>query len=209
MHADPFAPAALNPIPRSAPVGGGGDPSPPQPPLDDFAELAPSNVVARCDPEALPVLACDLGTHFGWALRTSACITSGTLNLTERARETRGDRLLRLWRWLHNVQRAQPLSLVAYELVQHMGDKQRLAAHCYAQFQAVLLMFAARNEIPVVDVHTGTLKKAITGRGSHPKGTGKDAMQAAVMALGYTPDSYDEADAIGVLHWAINIRGRA
>lgn len=179
--ADPFAPAVLRAVPES---------------------LGESNVLERANLFAKPVLAIDIGTHLGWALRTSTCVTSGTLNLAERARETRGDRLLRLWRWLHRIQTATPLALLAYELVQHMGTNQRLAAHCYAQFQAVVLTFAARHQIPVKEVHTGTLKKAIAGRGSFPKGQAKEAVKAAIIARGYTPDTYDEADALAVLEWA-------
>lgn len=165
-------------------------------------------ILARADPNALPVLALDLGTTTGWAHRTSRCVTSGTMNWTERRGETRGDRLWRFWKWMRDTHAATPLSLIAYEMVQHMGDKQRLAAHCWAQFQAVVLTFAACKGIPVVDIHTGTLKKAVTGRGSHPKGTGKDAMIAAVRALGFAPEDHNEADALAVLHWATNLRGK-
>lgn len=162
------------------------------------------------DPTALPVLALDLGNLTGYAYRTSACVTSGTMNWSLRRGETHGMRLLRIWRWLHRIHEATPLALIAYERVAHMGPRQMLAAHAWAQYQGVVEMFAARKEIPIRSVHTGTLKKAITGRGSFKKTEtqtaseiGKSAMMASAMAAGYAPTSYDEADALGVLIWCI------
>lgn len=189
--ADPFAPTALRAVPE---------------PL-----FHSENVIERRDPFALPVLCLDLGASMGFAYRTSACVTSGVMNWNLRARETHGKRLLRIWRWLHAVHRATPLSLIAYEIVHHMGAKQVMAAHAWAQYQGVVEMFAARHEIRVKTVAVATLKKAITGRGSkHPRAEGqtgsdaaKEAMMAAVIAQGFKPDSHDEADALGVLLWAI------
>lgn len=167
---------------------------------DDF------RLLERATPDALPVLALDLGTDMGWAIGTDASVASGCANWTERRGETRGGRLYRLWRCLQDTHTAERLSLIAYELVEHAGPKQRIAAHCWAQFQAVVLMFAASREIPVVGVNVSTLKKAVTGRGRHPKGTGKDAMIAAVRGLGFDPADHNEADALAVLHWATKLR---
>ncbi|MCC6380613.1 MAG: crossover junction endodeoxyribonuclease RuvC [Burkholderiales bacterium] len=143
------------------------------------------------------ILAIDVGTSMGFALATQTYIASGTKSWTERKDETRGDRLYRFYRWL-NAMRGERLDLVAYELVRGHGPGQILAAHCYAQFEGVLLTWCARYGIPVRTVHTGTLKKAITGRGNAKK----PDMLAAVRGLGYSPDGHDEADALAVLHWA-------
>lgn len=188
--ADPFAPEALRSVP--APL------------------FHVEHVREKRDPFALPVLALDLGESMGFALRTSACITSGTMKWPLRAREKQGDRLLRIWRWLHEIHGATPLSLIAYEVVHHMGPKQVMAAHAWAQYQGVVEMFAARQSVPTKTIAVSTLKKAITGRGTYKaeggrsaSQVGKEAMMAAVRALGYHPDTHDEADAIGVLEWAI------
>ncbi|MEO8752337.1 MAG: crossover junction endodeoxyribonuclease RuvC [Casimicrobiaceae bacterium] len=187
---DLFAPAALRAVP------------------DELFQGA--HVVEKSDLSALPVLCLDLGQHMGYAYRTSACVISGAMNWTLRARDSHGHRLLRIWRWLHRIQEAAPLSLIAYEIVHHMGEKQVMAAHAWAQYQGVVEMFAARKEIPIKTIAVSTLKKAITGRGSkHPKAEGqtgseaaKEAMMAAVMARGFAPTSHDEADALGILLWA-------
>lgn len=167
----------------------------------DMPAAPGANFAARDWPGATPVLALDLGTHCGWALRTSAGVTSGRANWSERARETRGDRLLRYSRWLTSMH-VCGLGLVVYELVRGHGPGQVLAAHCYAQFEGVLLMWAARHGVPVRTVHTGTLKKAIAGAGNAKK----DAMERAVREHGFAPDSHDEADAIAILLWAMGVR---
>lgn len=176
---DPFAPAALRLVPES---------------------LGESHVYDRPAPGVGNVLGLDVATSMGFALRTPTCVASGVRSWTERKGETRGDRLLRFQRWLSLIHNATPLALVAYELVQFMGTNQRLAAHCYAQFEGVLLTWAARRAIPVRSIHTGTLKKAIAGSGR----TDKDGMIAAVRALGFDGvERHDEADALAVLTWAI------
>lgn len=188
---DPFSPAALAaagtflaPVPR------------------DEIVVNFSNFLPRPDPKALPVLALDLGTACGYALRTAGGVASSTLDLTQRTRDTRGARLMRFWRFLWDVQRSTPLALIAYEQVGHMGQGQVMAAHAYGQFEGVLMLFASRAEITLKSVATSTLKKAITGKGSWPKGEGKPRMMEAIRALGYTPDSQDECDALCVMEWA-------
>lgn len=148
---------------------------------------------------AAPILALDVATSMGWALRTAAGVTSGRANWAERRGETRGDRLYRFHRWL-NAMNACGLALVVYELVQ--GPGKGAAQHVYSQFEGILLAWAARYRIPVRSVPSMTLKKAIAGTGR----ADKPAMLAAVRSRGYAPDSHDEADAIAVLLWAMGVR---
>jgi hypothetical protein len=160
--------------------------------------IGEANFIARPDPGAAPVLALDLGTHCGFALRTAAGVASGRLNLAERRRETRGDRLRRFDEWLAAAN-ACGLSLIAYEVVRAHGPGGILTAHCYGQFEAVVLMFASRRGIPVRPYAVGTVKKAATGRGNAKK----PEVGAAMRALGYTPATDDEADALAVLTTAL------
>lgn len=195
---DPFAPRTFAEAGETTAI-----PEPGEKPVAVHA-FERANFLAREDRDALPVLALDLGTNCGFALRTRAGVTSGTLNLTQRTRDTRGDRLLRFWRFLFDVQQATPLAWVAHEDVQGGGGPgQWLAAHSYAQFEGVLMLFAARVGIDVKAVHTGTLKKAITGRGAWPSGESKPALMRAVQSRGYTPSGQDEADACAVLEYFV------
>lgn len=169
---------------------------------DGFADpvadaLGCDSYVARPSPRARPILALDLGTRVGWALRTSAGIASGTKSFSQGARESRGDRLNRWAQWLGGMNR-EPLAFVAYELVRAHGPGGILTAHCYGQFEGVLLAWAARNGIEVRPVGVSTVRKSITGKGN----ANKDAAGAAIRARGFDPLSHDEADALAVLLWA-------
>lgn len=188
-----------------SPAGAGAEPSAPTPglrlvPVDPFGEhnLARPGWATR-----KRVLALDIGTAMGWALLTPHYVASGAKKWQERRGETRGGRLYRFYRWL-TAMRGGGLDLIAYELVRGHGPGQILAAHCYGQFEGVLLAWAARHEVAVETVHTGTLKKAVTGRGNAKK----PEIGAAVRALGFAPSTHDEADALAVLRWA-HVKGLA
>jgi Holliday junction resolvasome RuvABC endonuclease subunit len=49
----------------------------------------------------------------------------------------------------------------------------------------------------------GTIKRHATGKGN----ASKEAMIAAACARGYSPADDNEADAIAILHWALETRG--
>lgn len=149
------------------------------------------------------VLALDIGTSMGWALRTGCTVVSGSKSFAQRKGETRGDRLLRFGQWLASMN-AGGLGLVAYEDVAFHGKLNGvMAAHAYGQYEGAILTFCARHQIPVRCVHTATLKKAITGKGNAKK----PAVIAAVQAHGFRPADDDEADALAVLLWALGTRG--
>jgi Holliday junction resolvasome RuvABC endonuclease subunit len=171
--------------------------------VDPIASAIGHRNTASCSaPGTARVLALDVATSMGWALRTPACITSGSISFDQRKRETRGDRLLRFDQWLHAMNATQ-LSLIAYEDVAFHGKFNGVqTAHTWGQFEGVLLMFAARKLIPVVAVGVGTVKKHATGKGNATK----DQVRAAIKARGFTPDDDDEADALAVLGWALEGR---
>lgn len=158
--------------------------------------IEPANVRELCDADALPVLALDLATRCGFALRTSRTVASGTADFAERRHETRGDRLWRFQQWIADVHAAQALSMVAYEKVQ--GHMRGAAQTCYAQFEGVLLAWAAKRQVPVYPVNPKTLKRAIAGSGNADKAR----MVAAVRAFGFAPADDNEADALAVLIYA-------
>lgn len=142
------------------------------------------------------MLALDLATRCGYALRTARCIVSGTADFAERRNETRGGRLWRFQQWVADFHAAQPLSLIAYEKVQ--GHMRGAAQTCFAQFEGVLLAWAAKREVPVRSVNPKTLKRVITGTGNADKAQ----MMEAVRGHGYTPADDNEGDALAVLIYA-------
>ena len=145
------------------------------------------------------LLALDLGTTTGWALRTpDRRITSGSQSFKPQRFEGGGMRFLRFVRWLDELQALSGgLQHLAFEEVRRHASTD--AAHAYGGFLGLLSAWCERHAIPYQGVPVGTIKKHATGKGN----ANKDAMIAAVNSWGYTPVDDNEADALALLHWAI------
>ena len=156
---------------------------------------------------ALPgtILALDLGTTTGWALRSSdGLITSGTTSFRNGRFDGGGMRYLRFTNWLTELERLSgPIATIWFEEVRrHVGTD---AAHVYGGLMATLTAWAELRGVPYEGVPVGTIKKHATGRGN----ANKDAMIAAVRARGFSPADDNEADAIAILLWAMETQGGA
>jgi hypothetical protein len=68
---------------------------------------------------------------------------------------------------------------------------------------ATLTAWAELRGVPYEGVPVGTIKRHATGKGNAPK----QAMIAAARARGYSPEDDNEADAIAILHWALETQG--
>lgn len=145
------------------------------------------------------ILALDLGTHTGWALHhLNGSITSGTEHFKPQRFEGGGMRYLRFKRWLTEIKQcADGIDAVFMEEVRrHAGVD---AAHAYGGFLAHLTAWCEHHQIPYQGVPVGTIKKHATGKGN----AGKDEMIAAAIKRGFAPSDDNEADALALLHWAI------
>jgi Holliday junction resolvasome RuvABC endonuclease subunit len=141
---------------------------------------------------AVTILALDLGTTTGWALRDGQDITSGTVTFKPSRYEGGGMRFLRFRRWLDQMANGDALEAVLFEEVRrHAGTD---AAHAYGGFLAHLTAWAEINGIPYTGIPVGTIKRAATGKGN----ASKAEMIAAVRAAGYAPADDNEADAIAI-----------
>ena len=150
-----------------------------------------------------PVLALDLGTTTGWALRGhDGCITSGTMTFKPTRFEGGGMRYLRFRGWLAEIAGLSGgIARIAFEEVQrHAGTG---AAHAYGGFLATLTAWCEQEAIPYQGVPVGTIKRYATGKGN----AGKDAVVAAVRSRGFLPADDNEADAIALLLWATDPTG--
>ena len=149
------------------------------------------------------VLALDLGTTTGWALRTEdGRVTSGTVTFKPSRFEGGGMRYLRFNSWLSEVARhSSGLARIVFEEVRrHAGTD---AAHIYGGFLAHLAAWCEERSIAYEGVPVGTIKRHATGKGNADKA----AMVAAVRARGFSPADDNEADAIAILLWAIETKG--
>lgn len=144
------------------------------------------------------ILAVDLGTTLGWALRFSGQAMSGTEHFKVGRFEGGGMRYLRFVRWLNDLWRfAGGPSIIYFEEVRrHRGVD---AAHVYGGFLAQLTAWCEHHAVPYQGVPVGTIKKFATGKGNADKA----AMIEAAKRWGYQPEDDNEADALSLLHWAI------
>jgi len=151
----------------------------------------------------LSLLALDLGTTAGWALRApEGQIDHGFVSFKSQRFEGGGMRYLRFRRWLTELKASvatpQGLGAVYFEEVRrHVGVD---AAHVYGGLMATLTSWCEHHNIPYQGVPVGTIKKHATGRGN----ASKDEMIAAIRALGHVVTDDNEADALALLHWAMD-----
>jgi hypothetical protein len=157
--------------------------------------------------DRLPVLlALDLGSSTGWALRgADGVIASGVQEFSPNRFEGGGMAFLRFNHWLSELNEAAgPIAAVFFEEVRaHRGT---LAAQIHGGFLAHLTAWAEFREVPYEGVPVGTIKRSATGKGN----AGKEEVIAAVRRLGFAPADHNEADALALLQWAIaTLRGTA
>ena len=145
------------------------------------------------------VLALDLGTATGWALRDAeGAITSGTASFRPDRFSGGGMRFLRFKRWLTEVRNtAGGIDAVYLEEVRrHAGTS---AGQVYGGWLAILSAWCEHHGIPYQGVPVGTIKRHVTGKGN----ASKEAVIAAVRDRGFVPADDNEADALALLLWAI------
>ena len=150
------------------------------------------------------ILALDLGTTTGWALRGSdGHITSGSESYRPQRFEGGGMRFLRFKRWLTEIkQSVDGIDCLHFEEVRrHVSTD---AAHAYGGFLATLTAWCEHHQIPYQGVPVGTIKKHATGKGN----ASKEDVIAAVQARGHDPVDDNEADALALLLWAIEQHAR-
>ena len=151
--------------------------------------------------ERMVILTLDLGTTTGWALRADdGFVTSGSELFRPHRFEGGGMRYLRFKRWLTEIkQSCERIDAVYFEEVRrHIGVD---AAHAYGGFMATLTAWCEHHQIPYQGVPVGTIKKHATGKGNASKGE----MIVAIRANGHAPNDDNEADALALLHYAMDL----
>jgi hypothetical protein len=162
---------------------------------------APVIALASGDQTGGAILALDLGQKTGWAVRNAdGAITSGTAEFKPGRFEGGGMVFLRFRAWLQEVdETAGGIGAVYFEEV--VARRGIAAAHAY--FLAHLTAWAEATKTPYRDVPVGTIKRHATGKGN----ADKDAVIAAVRALGFDPADDNEADALALLDWVLTTGG--
>ena len=145
------------------------------------------------------ILAVDLGTTTGWALRTKDSeIAHGYVSFKPQRFEGGGMRYLRFKRWLGEIKviAGDIHSIYFEEVRRHMGVD---AAHVYGGLMATLTTWSEHHNIAYQGVPVGTIKKHAAGKGN----ASKEEVISAMQAKGYAVTDDNEADALALLHWAI------
>ena len=148
------------------------------------------------------ILALDLGTNTGWALLArDGAITSGTVEFRNDRWTGGGMRFLRFKRWLTETKATVgSIDAVFFEEVRaHAGVD---AAHVFGGMLAILTAWCEHHSIPYEGVPVGTIKRHATGKGN----ACKEAVIVAMRAKGHQPGDDNEADALAILHWALDNR---
>lgn len=150
----------------------------------------------------MTTLALDLATEMGYALlRANGRIESGSVKFQPKAKEGEGMRWVHFKRWLVDTKASNPgLRRITYELVVGGVPGQVYAAQIYGGFVAILQVFCEHHQIEYGGVHVGTIKKRWTGNGAAKK----PAMVARCKELGFNVENHNEADAIALLHVALD-----
>ncbi len=150
------------------------------------------------------ILALDLGTKTGWAIKSQNQITSGTIEFKPSRFEGGGMRYLRFQKWLEEInQLTDGIDLVYFEEVRrHLGVD---ASHAYGGFLAYLTGWCEEKnpKIPYLGIPVKAIKKHITGNGNSKK----EVVIEAVKKLGFNPKDDNEADALALLHLVMDEGG--
>lgn len=169
--------------------------------LEDHARAhvsAPHSVGEKPEAHARNILAIDLGTNTGWAIRRrDGSISHGTECFPLRKREHPGQRLVNFRVWLSRLIEHEHVHDIVYERVV-FGHSSSDAANLYGAFWGQMLACAAVRNIIPVGVAVSTVKKHWTGSGRADKG----AMVTTALCLGFRPVTDNDADALAILSWA-------
>jgi Holliday junction resolvasome RuvABC endonuclease subunit len=173
--------------------------------LANARQTLPQATPAAGHPSDSPpsILALDLGTTTGWAVRTARCrILHGTTEFRPSRFEGGGMRYLRFGKWLdQTLDVTGGIDAVYFEEVRrHIGTD---AAHVFGGLLATLTAWCEQHSLPYQGVAVGTIKRYATGKGNADKA----AMIAAVRERGFEPADDNEADAIAILLWALDTNG--
>jgi Holliday junction resolvasome RuvABC endonuclease subunit len=108
-------------------------------------------------------------------------------------------RYLRFKRWLNELRMlAIDIHSVYFEEVRrHAGVD---AAHVYGGLLATLSAWCEHHNLPYQGVPVGTIKRHATGKGN----ANKDEVIKAMQLLGHSVKDDNEADALALLHWALD-----
>jgi hypothetical protein len=140
------------------------------------------------------ILSLDLGNEFGWAIKKSATIDSGSDWLSKKGTTDHGRKFYNWACWLNDM---HDIESVYYEKV--MRHVSVHSAHAYGGYLAILQMWTHKRNIECSGVGVGQIKKFWTGNGRATK----EMMIAEANKRGFDTDNDNCADALALLHYVV------
>jgi hypothetical protein len=152
------------------------------------------------------ILALDLATRTGWALRSGDRIESGVEDFSPRRGESPGMRYVMFRKWLERI--GAGINIIVYEQNFRRGGH---ATEVAAGFSTRVQEFCAERKIEYTTVNAMTLKKWATGSGKSDKSAMIEQAKKHLQLYGSSVTLDDnQADAILILRYAeLEIVGRA
>ena len=145
--------------------------------------------------KAKTILAVDLGTTTGWAIRNEFGITSGSMSFKPTRFEVGDMRYLQFQKWLEKLTK---LDIVYFKEVRR--DFEVDASNSYGGFLRTLITWCEMKKIPYQSLSVGATKQFIARKGNATK---LEVINAVEM-LGYRPTDDNEAKALAILYLAMH-----
>lgn len=145
--------------------------------------------------ESIKIFGLDPSNHCGFCVGNlnGKILISGTKHLKKSSEKIDGERLVRFWSWLEEINSQYKPSLVVYEAARSMKNYTGLIA--IAELCGIIKLFCENHGIPYIDLSIKTIKKEIVGSGNADK---KDMIKAINKLYKIKVCDDNEADGIGV-----------
>ena len=142
------------------------------------------------------ILALDPATRCGWAyMQIGGVLSSGTWDLSTRADESTGMKLLRFEAKLREIV-ANGLDLIVYEAARHAAPKMQRSLQHQTKLQAIIERLGEELKIDYRGYSPSEIKKFATGKGNAGK---PEVCRAVRERFGVAVNDDNEADAVAIL----------
>lgn len=146
------------------------------------------------------ILALDLGNTFGFAIKQSASIHSGSRTLIDKPKSNSGKKFMLFNSWLA-YDLPKGIKRVYFEDVKRHNSL--YSARAYCGYLAILQAWCEKSSIECTGIGVGQIKKFWTGNGR----ASKEMMIEEAKRRGFDVVDDNHADAYALLHYVIRLGG--
>lgn len=145
--------------------------------------------------DSIRVFGLDPSNHCGFCVGdlSGKILSYGTKHIKKSNEKIDGERLVRFWNWLEEMNEKYAPKLILYEAARSMKNYTGLIA--IAELCGLIKLFCEQNKILYIDLSIKTIKKIITGNGNAEK---SDMISAINKLYNIEVSDDNEADGIGI-----------